>query len=573
MKHLRIKINKFEIDWHEILNDIDFVLNEKDKISIVWWNGVWKTTLLRILTWEITDFDWHLDNVWNLKIWYLSQIYSDNEDKLVREELKDAFTEINKMDEELSSLEEEMWNNPENMDLIEKYTEKIDIFNNIWGYNYNNTIHQVASGMGIFELLEKPLTQISWWQRTKVALAKILLEAPDILMLDEPTNFIDLNSVEWLENYLQTKWYWGYIIISHDREFLDKTCDKTYEMWPNRPINFYHTNYSGYLKERAIKEKKALERFERQQEHIEKEEKLINRFRAWSRASMAKSRAKALEKLDRVEKPYIPKTPNFYFDYTEETNERIFHMKEMFVGRQDPLFYIGEINLMKNQRVWIVWENWAWKSTLLKTIMWKIDVLDWMLLKWKWLKISYYSQMHEELDRESTIRQNFEKFWINYPDQQLIWLLHHYLFEKEDIEKKVKYLSWWQTSKLLFAILWQIESNVLILDEPTNHLDYDSREALEKALQKYKWTILFISHDRYFVNKMADNLWLIADWELVLNYWNYEDYKYKKEKWLDFNANLFDEEAQLNLALEDKLWEKEAKRIRQKYGRGKKNRK
>jgi ATP-binding cassette subfamily F protein 3 len=248
-------------------------------------------------------------------------------------------------------------------------------------------------------------------------------------------------------------------------------------------------------------------------------------------------------------------------------------MKEMFVGRQDPLFYIGEINLMKNQRVWIVWENWAWKSTLLKTIMWKIDVLDWMLLKWKWLKISYYSQMHEELDRESTIRQNFEKFWINYPDQQLIWLLHHYLFEKEDIEKKVKYLSWWQTSKLLFAILWQIESNVLILDEPTNHLDYDSREALEKALQKYKWTILFISHDRYFVNKMADNLWLIADWELVLNYWNYEDYKYKKEKWLDFNANLFDEEAQLNLALEDKLWEKEAKRIRQKYGRGKKNRK
>ncbi|MCT4617560.1 MAG: ATP-binding cassette domain-containing protein [Candidatus Gracilibacteria bacterium] len=573
MKHLRIKINKFEIDGHEILNDIDFVLNEKDKISIVGGNGVGKTTLLRILTGEITDFDGHLDNVGNLKIGYLSQIYSDNEDKLVREELKDAFTEINKMDEELSSLEEEMGNNPENMDLIEKYTEKIDIFNNIGGYNYNNTIHQVASGMGIFELLEKPLTQISGGQRTKVALAKILLEAPDILMLDEPTNFIDLNSVEWLENYLQTKWYGGYIIISHDREFLDKTCDKTYEMWPNRPINFYHTNYSGYLKERAIKEKKALERFERQQEHIEKEEKLINRFRAGSRASMAKSRAKALEKLDRVEKPYIPKTPNFYFDYTEETNERIFHMKEMFVGRQDPLFYIGEINLMKNQRVGIVGENGAGKSTLLKTIMGKIDVLDGMLLKGKGLKISYYSQMHEELDRESTIRQNFEKFGINYPDQQLIGLLHHYLFEKEDIEKKVKYLSGGQTSKLLFAILGQIESNVLILDEPTNHLDYDSREALEKALQKYKGTILFISHDRYFVNKMADNLWLIADGELVLNYGNYEDYKYKKEKGLDFNANLFDEEAQLNLALEDKLGEKEAKRIRQKYGRGKKNRK
>jgi len=572
MKHLRIKIDKFEIDWHEILNNIDFVLNEKDKISIVWWNGVWKTTLVKILSGEITNFDWHLDNVGNLKIWYLSQIYSDNENKLVREELKDAFTEINKMEEELSILEEEMWNNPEDMGIIEKYTSKIEIFNNIWGYNYNNTIHQVASWMGIFELLDKKLKEISWWQRTKVALAKILLEAPDILMLDEPTNFIDLNSVEWLENYLQTKWHWWYIIISHDREFLDKTCDKTYEMWPNRAINFYHTNYSGYLLERETKEKKALERYERQQEHIEKEEKLINRFRAWSRASMAKSRAKALDKLELLEKPYIPRTPDFYFDYYEESNERIFLMKEMFVGRQDPLFYINEVSLMKNQRIWIVWENWTWKSTLLKTIMWKIDVLDWMLLKWKWLKISYYSQMHEELDREATVKQNFEKAGINYPDQQLIWLLHHYLFEKEDIDKKVKYLSGGQTSKLLFAILWQKESNVLILDEPTNHLDYDSREALEKALQKYKWTILFISHDRYFVNKMADNLWLIAEGELVLNYWNYEDYKFKKERWLDFAANLFDEEAQLNLALEDKLWEKEAKRIRAKYSREKKKR-
>jgi ATP-binding cassette subfamily F protein 3 len=242
-------------------------------------------------------------------------------------------------------------------------------------------------------------------------------------------------------------------------------------------------------------------------------------------------------------------------------------LKDAFIGRKEPLFFIQEVVLYAKQIVWIVWENGVWKSTLLKTIIWEIDILDWYISKWKNVKYLYYSQLHEELDKNKTVRENFIKHWLIYPDQHLIGILNHYLFDKNDIDKKVGLLSWWQTSKLLFAILWQKESNLLILDEPTNHLDYDTREALESCLLKYNWTILFISHDRYFVNKLSTHIWFISDGELSISYWNYEDYRYKLENNLDMSKLLFDEEAELNLVLDEKIWEKKVKRLKERFGR------
>jgi len=569
MKHLKIKVDTFEVNWNIILKNIDFTLNSKDRISLVGWNWVGKTTLMKILTWEIKDYSWNIENIWNLKIWYLSQIYSDNEEKTVREELKDGFSYILEIEKELKQMEEQMNNTDPNEEsyskIVEKYSETLDKYNNIWWYNYNNQIHNVASGMWIIDLIDKKLNCISWWQRTKVALCKILLESPDILLLDEPTNFIDLAGIKWLESYLQNKWTWGYFIISHDREFLDKVCDKTYELQYLRQINFYHWNYSYYVSEREKVEKRKMENWQRQQEFIKKEENLINRFRAGSRASFAKSREKALDRLEKIDKPYIPKKPRFYFDYTLESNERIFLFKNAFIGREDPLFYINEISLHKWQRVWIIWENWVWKSTFLKTIMWQIETLDGQFIRWKWLKIWYYSQLHEELDKQKTVKENFEKQWFLFTEQEMIAILSHYLFEREDIDKKVDHLSGGQRSKLLFAILGQKDTNVLILDEPTNHLDYDTREALEACIQKYPWTILFISHDRYFVNKLASHIWIIENEELSISYGNYEDYSYKKEFGIDFAESLFDQEWELNLVLEEKLGEKEAKRLKNKF--------
>lgn len=570
MKHLRIKIDKYEIDGNIILRDIDFILNENDSIALVWGNGVGKTTLMKIITGEIKEYDGKIENIWNMSIWYLSQIYSLDEQKTVRQEIKEWFKDICLMEKDLEKVEKEMNEHPENMEVIEKYTSLLETFNNIGWYNYNNQIHNVANGMQILHLLDRKLNEISGGERTKVALCKILVESPDILCLDEPTNFIDMKSVEWLESYLQNKWWNWYLIISHDREFLDKTCAKTFELQPARQIHFYHCNYSKYVDEREKVEEKKMEEWERQQDFIKKEENLINRFRAGSRAWFAASREKALDRLEKLDKPYIPPMPKFFFDYIWDENERILYFKECFIGRKEPLFFINELYLNKWQRVWIVGENGVGKSTFLKTIMWELDILDGIFTRWKWVKIIYYSQLHEELDKQKTVRENFLAHWIHMEDQTLTGYLNYYLLPRECIDKSVKYLSGWQISKVLFAILGQKESNFLIFDEPTNHLDYDSRESLEKAISKYKGTVLFISHDRYFVNKIAEIMWVIRDWELTVSYGNYEDYKYKMEHGIDIAMNLFDESAEMDMVLLEKLWEKEAKRIKDKFTRRKK---
>lgn len=570
MKHLKININSLEFDWEIIFKDINFTLNKNDKVAIVWNNGAWKSTLLKILTWEIKNFDGSIDNVWNLTLWYLKQIYSDNEEKLVREELRDAFVQIVKTEEELKILEEKMAINPENMDLIEEYTSLLEIYNNIWWNDYKGQIHWVANGIWILELLDRKLSEVSGWQRTKIALAKVLLESPDILFLDEPTNFIDMASVEWLESYLQNKWKSWYVIISHDREFLDKTCDKTYEVQKSRGLTYYFSNYTWYLAERDRIEKKKMDDYKREEEYLDKQKNLINRFRAGSRAGWAKSREKALEKREIVEAPIIFRKPKFFFSYTWETPEKLLSFKECFIWRKEPLFFINELYLYRNQRIWIVGENWVWKSTFIKTILGQLEMLDWYFSKWKWLKVGYYSQMHEELDTNKTVRENFLKHSIQFSDQQLIWLLNHYLFDITFLDKKVSELSGWERSKLLFAILWQKEFNLLILDEPTNHLDYDTRESLEESLKKFEWSILFISHDRYFVNKLSTNIWFISEWELSVSYWNYEDYKFKLENNINMDLSLWDQEAELNLVLEEKLWEKAYKRLKDKFAWGKK---
>ncbi len=570
MKHLKININNYEIGWTQILKDVNLILNENDKISIVWPNWAGKTTLMKIITWEIGDFDGGIENIWGLSMWYLRQINYDDESKTVWQELKESFVLIQETTKKLDILEKKMRDFPDDLSVMQEYSDTIELFNNIDWYSYEAEIHNVAGWIWIEELLQKKISEVSWWQRTKIALAKILLLKPDLLFLDEPTNFIDLKWVEWLEKYLNEKWKSGYFIISHDREFLDKTCNKTLELqaiW--RDVKLYHGNYTHYLSEREKYENIAVEKWQMQEEYIKEQQWLINRFRAGSRAGWAKSREKQLEKMDILEKPFIPRKPKFAFEEFETSAENILYFKEVFIGRKDPLFYINELRLPKGKRVGIIWENWVGKSTFIKTILWELDVLEWQYIRWKWMEIWYYSQMHEELNKEKTVWENFEIHGLHYTYEQLAGFLNYYLLDREVIHSKVKNLSGWQMSKLLFAILGQKETNLLVLDEPTNHLDYDTREALEQALQKYKWTIIFISHDRYFINKMSDFLWLIKDVELKINYWNYEDLLYKIDKWLSFDDNLVDIDKEMELVLLEKIWEKELKRLKEKYHRKK----
>lgn len=544
---------------------------------------------MRILSGEIRDYDGHIENVGGMTLGYLEQIHFMDESKIIRDELRDAFSHIRALEREISVEEEKMAETGEYI----RYTELIEEYKLHGGYTYENEVERVARGIGIFHLLEKPLSHISWGERTKIALAKILLSKPDFLLLDEPTNFIDLTSVEWLESYLMNTWKGGYLIVSHDREFLDETCTHVIEMLGKDGIREYAGTYSfsvhEKMKHRAIEEKK----YEEQQDHIESEKTLINRFRAGSRAGFAKSRERALAKIELIDKPETRREVQFFFSYDKSSPDTIIRVEEAFIGRVDPLFYVRDAVLSRRERIGIVWENGVGKSTFLKTLMRQIRPLEGTVQLHENAKILYFSQLHETLDTTKSIIENFALHGLIYTAERVGGVIENYGFAFADKDKLVSWLSGGERSRLLFCILSQnpwatdrrinpltgevevtrIESsNILILDEPTNHLDADTREALENALIRYDGAILFISHDRYFVNKMAERLWIIEDGELSISYGNYEDYRYKREHGISLDMSLFDVDGELDLVLEEKLGKVEARRIKEKFARRKSDR-
>lgn len=594
MKHLNISIERYEKNSETILWEIHKIINSDERIALIGPNGAGKSTFMKILSGQITDYTGNIENIGNMTLGYLEQIHFMNESITIRDELKNAFHEIRNT-ENLIAIEEKKL---EETGEFERYTELIEHYKLIGGYTYENEVERVARGIGIFHLLNKTLSDVSGWERTKIALAKILLSKPDFLLLDEPTNFIDLSSVEWLEKYLIDTWKWGYIIVSHDREFLDETCTHVIEMLGPQGIKEYAWSYSYSVQEKKKYEEIAEKKYEEQQVFIESEKKLINRFRAGSRAGFAKSREKSLERIEILEKPIFRKKILFHFPFDKYGPETILKIEDAFIGREEPLFFIRHAELHRGDRIGIIWENGVGKSTLIKTILKTIKPLEGLVSTHENAKILYFSQLHETLSTEKNILENFSLHGLNFTPERVWGILEEYGFDYMDSSKKVASLSGWERSRLLFALLGQnalasknnttlpqqeVElfappkeysenSNLLILDEPTNHLDADTREALEKSLSEYKWAILFISHDRYFVNKLANKLWIIEEGELSISYGNYEDYQFKKERWLDLDMSLFDVDWELDFVLEEKLWAQEARRIKEKFSRKKSRR-
>lgn len=578
MKHLNIHIESYEIDGDIILGPIGIIVNATDRIAIVWGNGVGKSTFLKILTGEIKDYHGSIENIGNISVGYLEQIHFLDEKKTVRDELRDAFYEIRRLEKIIEIEEkqlEETWE-------YEKYTEAIESYKMLWGYTYENEIERVARGIGIFHLLERTLEAVSWGERTKIALAKVLLSRPEFLLLDEPTNFIDLESVEWLEKYLVESWKWGYMIVSHDREFLDNTITAVGEILWKNGIMMFHGNYSDYVVEKKEQQKRDWKAYDEQETFLASEKTLINRFRAGSRAWFAKSRERQLEKIERKERPEVSLVTKFHFDTPKEkAPELLIKIEEAFIGRRDPLFFVREASLGSRERIGIVGENGVGKSTFIKTILStlpkedastypsEVKVLEGYLNVSKILSVGYYSQMHEWLDTWKTIEENFFLHGLPYTKERIGGILKSYIFDYHDGVRKVSWLSGWERSRLAFALLAEKSYHLLVLDEPTNHLDYETRESLEQALKNYEWSILFISHDRYFVNKIAEKLWIIEDGELMISYGNYEDYRYKKERGISLDMSLFDADGEMNLVLEEKLGAVEARRIKEKFARKK----
>lgn len=511
-----------------IFKDISIEIQHNDRIALIGKNGAGKSTLMKILA-QIESYDsGDLSIKKQCKIGYLSQTFDYTENETVRQSMKSVFKDTLEIKDQLDELTYTISINPteENLKQFESVQSKFEALD---GYSIDHKIESIITGLGFNKSdLDQKIASFSGGQKTRLSLAKLLLTSPDILMLDEPTNHLDMDTVDWLEQYL-IRYEGALLIISHDRYFLDKIVNKTYHMTFNR-LDKYHGNYSTYLKEKQLRLEDAKEAYITQQKEIKKLETFVqkNIARA-STSNMAKSRRKQLEKMDRLDNPMIEATEmNLSFDIHKQSGKDVFTLKGLTVGYDKPLKENINLSIYKDDRIGIIGPNGVGKSTLIKTIAKEIPPIDGEVIYGSNVKVGYYDQAQAEIFTNNTI---LEELWSTYPDYNESYIrtvLGRFLFTQDDVLKIVKDLSGGEKARLQLAKLMLQDHNVLIFDEPTNHLDMDSKEVLESALSNYPGTIIFVSHDRYFIDAIANKILSLYDNQYEWYLGNYSYYLEKK---------------------------------------------
>jgi ATP-binding cassette, subfamily F, member 3 len=524
-----------------ILSNIKLEIQTRDRVALVGRNGAGKSTLLKIISGQMSYDSGEIIKPKEVSIGYLAQNTGLESKLSIWEEMLTVFSPLQRMEKELRQLEEKMSNpnvleDPIQYERVLKEYDHLQItFKDSGGYQYEADIRSVLHGLNFqtFDYSTK-IETLSGGQKTRLALGKLLLTRPDILILDEPTNHLDIETLSWLETYLQT--YDGAIlIVSHDRYFLDKVVTQVYEM-SRKQIQKYLGNYSSYLDKKAEQYERDMKLFEKQQDEIAKLEDFVqkNLARA-STTKRAQSRRKKLEKIDRLDRPQgDEKSASFSFEIERQSGNEVLHVDNLNIGyEQEPISSNLTFRLTRGESVALVGPNGIGKSTLLKTIIEKLPALSGGIRFGSNVTISYYDQEQAEL---SSNKRVLNELWDEYPmrpEKEIRTILGNFLFSGEDVLKVVSTLSGGEKARLALAKLMMQKSNLLILDEPTNHLDLDSKEVLENALVDYPGTILFVSHDRYFINRIATKVL-----ELSLNgctefLGDYDYFVEKKEEMLE----------------------------------------
>lgn len=499
-----------------ILSNINLQILERDKIGLVGVNGAGKSTLLKIIAGEISYDSGEIHKAKETRIGYLAQNSGLQSDRTIIEEMLLVFADLLAVEQELRELElkiadPELHNDEKRyQDILDRYANRSDWYKNNGGFEINTRINSVLHGMGFGEFdHHTPISSLSGGQKTRLALAKILLQAPDLLMLDEPTNHLDIDTLTWLEGYLRA--YSGAIlVVSHDRYFLDAMTTTTIEI-ERHQAKKYTGNYSRYLELKAAEYEIQLKHYEKQQDEIARMEQFIqkNIVRA-STTKRAQSRRKALEKMERMDRPLGDlKKASFSFEIERMSGKEVLHIHNLavqFSESSSPLFQNVSLHLQRGEMVALVGPNGIGKSTLLKAIVGQLQPAAGTIDFGSHVKLGYYDQEHNVLNSSNTV---LEEVWNAYPHMEEVRIrtvLGNFLFSGEDVLKKVSALSGGEKARVSLSKLMLAQANLLILDEPTNHLDLFSREVLEAALIDYEGTVLFISHDRYFLNKMAERI-------------------------------------------------------------------
>lgn len=519
-----------------ILECINFDVLNHDKIALVERNGAGKTTLLKaiidndLLETGLDDGELKVIKVGNPSIGYLEQqTFNDLSITLIDEILKN-YEDIKNLEDKIKKLEEKINNNASTEEVI-LYSELLDKYKLIGGYTYKKEYVLALQKFGFQDDDKyKKLEEFSGGERTKIVFLKLILSKPDILILDEPTNHLDINGVEWLENYLNN-YNKAVVVVSHDRMFLDKFVNKIYEI-EYGALTKYTGNYTAYEKQKKMNYEKSLKDYEEQQKEIKRLKNMADRFRYKpSKASMAMSKLKKIEQMEIFNKPnkYDVKTFNMELKIDTNCSNNILSVRNLEFGYDKILGKIS-FELYKGQKLAIIGENGKGKSTLIKTLIGKLKKISGNISFGFNVKWEYFSQNLEFINEFNTVIEEYKELFSTESDLQIRKTLGMFDFTHDDVFKKVKDLSGGEKVRLSLCKILKKNPNLLILDEPTNHLDILSKEKLEELLSNYQGTILFVSHDRYFVNKLADSLLVFENNEIKYFNGKYEKYLKTKEK-------------------------------------------
>lgn len=501
-------------DGEDIFNNVDFEVKTGERIGIVGRNGAGKSTLMKIIA-GVEDYDsGHISKSKNLKLGYLTQQMTLNTDQTVFEEMSKPFEAMKNLEQEMKLETDWLAQHATEYDTetykshIDRYEALSNQFEQQDGYQYESKIKTVLHGLNFSKAdFDRPINDFSGGQKTRLSLAQMLLSEPDLLLLDEPTNHLDMETTQWLESYLN--YFKGAIvIISHDRYFLDKIVTQIYDVALG-DVQHYVGNYAQFIDQRDKYYEKRMQEYESQQAEIKRLETFVDKNIARaSTTGMAKSRRKMLEKIERINKPMIDaKSANIQFEFDRNTGNDVFHIKNLEIGYESPITKGITFEVTKGDHIAIIGPNGIGKSTLIKTIANIQNALNGTITTGANLKIGYYDQKQAEFKSNKTI---LDYLWDQYPtmnEKDIRAVLGRFLFVQEDVKKIINDLSGGEKARLQLALLMLERNNVLILDEPTNHLDIDSKEMLEQALANFKGTILFVSHDRYFINELANKVY------------------------------------------------------------------
>lgn len=527
-----------------LFENIQMEIDSHARIALVGRNGAGKSTLLKIIAGsEQPDAGQVIRNK-SIRLGYLAQNTGLDSNESVWNEMLEAFDSVRQMEKRMRQLEVDMGQidvtSAQYQSLLKEYDQIQHQFAENNGYGYENEIRSVLHGFQFgAEFYDQTINTLSGGQKTRLALAKLLLQKPDLLILDEPTNHLDIETLSWLENYLQA--YQGaLLIVSHDRYFLDKVVTEVYEL-SRQKMRYFKGNYSKYLDLKAQQLASEWKAYEKQQEEIQKLEDFVarNLVRA-STTKRAQSRRKQLEKMDRLDKPQgDEKSAHFLFDIEKASGNVVLQLTDGAIGYEETILSAPiELDIRKQEAIALVGPNGIGKSTLLKSIIGKIPFISGQLHLGTNVSIGYYDQGQADLNTNKTILHELWDEHPTTPEGDIRTILGSFLFSGEDVEKPIALLSGGEKARVALAKLSMNKDNFLILDEPTNHLDIDNKEVLENALIDYAGTLLFVSHDRYFINRIATKVIELSETGSKLYLGDYDYYLEKKREEAELKALL-----------------------------------